>query len=183
MAGTTGGYGTTARLFHWITALMVIGMIPAGAIMVREGLARPTQDMLFIFHKNTGTILLVLILLRLAWRALNPPPPLPASVPGWQARISHVVHVGLYAMLLFMTVTGFVRVSTGGFPIELLDRVGVPRFLPRSDAVAETAKTLHFYGKFVLLGLVLAHVGGALFHLVVMRDGVFRRMWPPFAGR
>lgn len=175
-------YGTTARLFHWITAVMVLATIPVGAIMVRDGLARPTQDLLFIFHKNTGTILLLLILLRLVWRLLNPPPPLPASVPGWQATVSKAVHLGLYTMLLFMTVTGFVRVSAGGFPIELLDWLGVPR-LPRNDSLAETASTLHFYGKFVLVALVLLHVSGAVFHGLVKRDGVFTRMWPPLRPR
>ena len=173
-----GGYGTTARLFHWITFLLVLGMIPAGAIMVQEGLARQTQDMLFIFHKNTGVILLVLVAARLGWRALNPPPPPPADLPGWQEAVSRWVHRGLYAMLLFMAITGFVRVSTGGFPIEMLDTLGVPR-LPRNEGIANIAQTLHFYGKFVLVGLILAHVGGALFHLIIRRDGVFARMWPP----
>ena len=176
------GYGTTARLMHWITVLLVAGMIPAGLIMTREGLARPTQDALFIFHKNVGVILLVLVLLRLLWRVLNPPPPLPATVPGWQQRVSGAVHAGLYAMLLFMAVTGFVRVSAGGFPIEMLDWLGVPR-LPRMEGLAELAKSAHFYGKFVLMALIVAHVAGALQHAIVKRDGVFSRMWPPVARR
>lgn len=176
------GYGTTARLFHWIMAIMILSTIPVGAIMVREGLTRSTQDMLFIFHKNIGVILLVLILLRLIWRLLNPPPPLPASVPRPQAQVAHLVHLGLHGMLLFMATTGFVRVSAGGFPIEMLDWMGVPP-LPRNDALADTASTLHFYGKFVLVALVLMHVMGAAFHGIVKRDGVFTRMWPPLRPR
>lgn len=177
------GYGTTARLFHWISAILILATIPVGLIMVREGLSRPVQDTLFIFHKNVGVILLVLILLRLAWRALNPPPPMPAGVMAdWQHRLSEWVHRGLYAMLLFMAVTGFVRVSAGGFPIEMLDWMGVPR-LPRNIPLADTASTLHFYGKFVLGALVVLHVAGALHHALLKRDGVFSRMWPPVARR
>jgi cytochrome b561 len=176
---TTGpGYGTVARLFHWITVLLLLGMFPAGAIMVQEGLSRPVQDALFIFHKNVGSVLLVLVLLRLAWRAISPPPPQPAAMPGWQQRLSGLVHVGLYAMLLFMVVTGYVRVGTGGFPLELADALGVPR-LPRSDAVADLASAAHFWGRFVLLGLILLHVAGALQHALIRRDGVMARMWPP----
>lgn len=174
------GYGRTARLFHWITVLLVLGMFPAGAIMVQEGLSRPVQDALFIFHKNVGTILLVLVLLRLAWRAISPPPPPPASMPIWQRRLSGAVHAGLYGMLLFMTVTGYVRVGMGGFPLELADWLGVPR-LPRNEAVADLASTAHFYGRFVLLGLILLHVAGALQHALIRRDGVMARMWPPLA--
>lgn len=179
---THTGYGTTARLLHWITFLLVLGMIPAGMVMVQEGLDRSLQDRLFIFHKNGGVLLLVLVLIRLAWRAISPPPPLPQALPDWQRQVSGWVHRGLYAMLLFMAVTGYVRVTAGGFPIEMLDALGVPR-LPRNDGLAAVAQTLHFYGKFVLMALILAHVGAALMHGIVKRDGVFTRMWPPVARR
>lgn len=174
-------YGTTARIFHWITVLMVAGMIPAGMIMIQDGLSRSTQDLLFIFHKNTGVILLAVVLARLAWRAFNPAPPLPHTLPDWQHAMSVWVHRGLYLMLIFMAVTGYVRVTTGGFPIELLDWLGVPR-LPRNEAVAQLAQSAHYLGKFVLIALILMHVAGALYH-AVRRDGVFSRMWPPLARR
>ena len=172
------GYGRTARLFHWITVLQLLGMFPAGAIMVQEGLSRPLQNTLFIFHKNVGTVLLLLVLLRLAWRAISPPPPPPAGMPGWQERLSRLVHRGLYAMLIFMAVTGYVRVGMGGFPLELADWLGVPR-LPRSEAVANAASTAHFWGRFVLLALIALHVAGALQHALIRRDGLMARMWPP----
>jgi cytochrome b561 len=174
------GYGTTARILHWATVLLVVATIPAGLIMTQEGLARPTQDMLFIFHKNVGVILLALVLLRLVWRALNPAPPLPATVPDWQRMMSLWVHRGLYLMLAFMAVTGYLRVTLGGFPIEMLDAIGAPR-PPRNDAAASLAQSAHFLGKFVLMTLILLHVAGALFHGLVKRDGVFGRMWPPIA--
>lgn len=175
------GYGTTARLLHWITVLLVLGMLPAGAIMVQQGLDRGLQDTLFIFHKNVGVIVLVLVLVRLAWRALNPPPALPDTVPALQRRVAGAVHGLLYAMLVFMAITGYVRVTAGGFPIEMLDRIGAPRLAPRSDALAEAAKTAHFYGRFVLVAAILAHIGGALHHGLIRRDGLFGRMWPPVA--
>ena len=83
-------YRPTARLLHWLVALLVIATIPAGTVMVQEGLPRWLQDGLFMFHKNVGVVILLLVLFRLAWRAANPPPPLPASVPGWQARIARM---------------------------------------------------------------------------------------------
>jgi len=177
------GYGNTARILHWITVLLVLSTIPAGAIMVQEGLDRPTQDRLFIYHKNVGVIILLLLLIRIAWRAMNPPPPLPDSVPALQQRVAHWTHMGLYAMLLFMPITGYIRVTTGGFPIEMLDWMGIPPLFPRMESVESIAKSLHYYGRYVLVVLILMHVGGALYHGIVLRDGVFRRMWPPFAAR
>lgn len=184
MAGQgIGGYGTTARLFHWIMALMIIAMLPAGGIMVQEGLDRALQDRLFIFHKNMGVLILVLMLARLAWRFLNPPDPLPPGVPALTARLAGLAHGALYVLVLFMAVTGYVRVTMGGFPIEGLGALGLHPLLPRNDAIAEIAKTAHFYGRFALLAVLALHLGGALYHLVVKRDGIFRRMWPPVAPR
>ena len=173
-----GGYGTTARMLHWITFLLVLGMVPAGMVMTQEGLDRGLQDQLFILHKNGGVILLAVVLVRLAWRALVPPPPLPAGMPDWQRQTSLWVHRLMYATLIFMALTGYLRVTLGGFPVEMLDAIGVPR-LPRSDAMAALAQRAHFLGKFLLMGLIVVHVGAAIGHAIVKRDGVFSRMWPP----
>jgi len=171
-------YRTTARLLHWTVALLVIATIPAGVIMVQQGLPRWLQDGLFIFHKNVGVVILLLVLIRLTYRAANPPPPLPASVPGWQARLARLNHAGMYLFLLVMAVSGYTRVVAGGFPLELWDGLGAPRLAPRSDGVAEVAKTIHFWARFVLIALIAVHVGAALFHGFVKRDGVLSRMWP-----
>jgi cytochrome b561 len=81
-------------------------------------------------------------------------------------------------MLFFMAVTGFVRVQAGGFPIEMLNAIGLPPLVPRSDALAEAAKAAHYWGRYVLVVAVLLHIGAALHHAVVKRDGIFGRMWP-----
>lgn len=171
-------YGSVARLFHWITALLVFGMIPLGLVMTGE-LPRATQDFLFILHKGFGSILLVIILARIGWRAFNPPPPLPASVPPLQRQIAYGTHIALYAALLIMAVSGYVRVTTGGFPIEFLDAVGIPPLLPEMEGVSKIASGVHAATKVVLIGLVAAHTGAAAYHGLVRKDGVFSRMWPP----
>lgn len=181
MANRRHGYRTPARLFHWTTAVLVLLMIPAGLVMVREGLDRSVQDTLFVFHKNTGVAVLILVLARLIYRLRFPPPPLPAETPGWQRRVAGLTHGLLYGLLIAMPVAGYVRVRAGGFPIEALDALGVPTLVPKSEALAEIAKTLHWIGGIALMALVALHVGAALFHGIARRDGVFSRMWPPRA--
>jgi cytochrome b561 len=175
---TDAVYKPTARALHWIVALLVIATIPVGALMVEPGWARPTQDAMYVFHKNAGVLILLLMILRLAYRVMNPPPPLPDTVPAGQKRIAELVHWVLYLLLFVMAVSGYVRVAAGGFPLEALDAMGVPRLVPRSDDVAEVAKSIHAYARFALAGLILAHVGAAVYHGVVKRDGVLGRMWP-----
>jgi cytochrome b561 len=175
------GYGVTARIFHWLTALMVLTMIPVGLMMTQE-LPRSIQNPLFILHKGLGVVVLVVVLLRLGWRLLNPPPPLPAGLPRLQARAAGAVHLALYAVLIVMGVSGYVRVTAGGFPIELLNALGVPPLIAKDEALASVAKQVHATAAFLLIALVLVHVAAASYHGIVRRDGVFSRMWPPFSA-
>lgn len=172
-------YPALTRFLHWLVALMVIATMPIGMVMIQQGLARPTQDLLFILHKNGGVILLLLVILRLIWRARHPAPPMPASLPGWQVAVAGLTHWLLYGLLLTMAISGYVRVAAGGFPIEMLDALGIPKLVPRSDTLAETAKAIHGTVRFALALLILMHVGAALQHLLIKRDGVFGRIWPP----
>lgn len=174
------GYGTTARLLHWLTVLLVFTTIPVAATMLQEGLARSIQDPLYIYHKNVGVLILLVVLARLAVRVASPPPPLPDFLPRWQKRAAAVSHAMLYLLLVVMAVSGYVRVRAGGFPVETLDALGVPPLVPRSKPLEEAAQGVHASTVVVLIGFILLHVGAAMQHALVHRDGVFRRMWPPY---
>jgi cytochrome b561 len=164
-------------------AVLVLAMIPAGLLMVQSGLDRGLQNSLFIFHKNVGVLLLLLVAVRAVYRWRNPPAPLPSDLPVWQHRIAGLSHLGLYGLLILLPVAGYVRVKAGGFPIESLDALGLPSLVPRSDALAETAKTVHYFAGLAIAGLITLHVAAAAYHGIVRRDGVFSRMWPPFRAR
>ena len=146
--------------------------------MLEEGLARPVQDRLFIFHKNIGVVIFVLVVARIVYRAFNPPPPLPDTVPLVQQRIATATHIALYALLLVMTMSGYVYVVAGGFPLEGLDAIGFPRLVPENKPLADAAQATHLVTRFLLITLIALHVGAALYHWVIRKDGVFQRMVP-----
>lgn len=171
-------YRTPARWIHWLMALLILPMIAGGVIMIQEGLPRAFQNALFITHKNVGTLLLLLIVIRLIYRWRNAPPPEPSHLPAWQVKIAGVTHVLLYVLLLMMPFAGYIRVRAGGFPIEGLDALGIPALVQRSDALAAFAKSVHFYGAWTIALLIAMHIGAALHHGLIKRDGVFSRMWP-----
>lgn len=178
MATQVEGYRTPARVIHWLMALAVISTIPVGVMMVQQGLDRGLQNTLFIYHKNIGVLIFAVLLIRLAYRLMNPPPPLPESIPAWQEKIAGLTHVALYFMLFFMTISGYVRVEAGGFPIEMLDALGIGTWVPQSKGLADFAKASHYYGRYVLALLILMHVGAGIYHGLILRDGVFSRIWP-----
>lgn len=171
-------YKPLARIMHWLTALLVLLTIPAAVLMLTPGIGRSLQDPLFIFHKNIGVVILILVAVRLAYRLINPPPPLPASVPGFQRIVAEATHWALYGFLLAMALSGYIRVSAGGFPLEVFDSLGIPRLAPRSDELAAIAKQAHATLRFPLIALIALHIGAALYHGLIKRDGVLRRMAP-----
>lgn len=177
------GYSKTARIFHWGIALAVLLMIPAGLIMTREGLYRPLQDALFIFHKNLGFFLFPFILARLAYRLTHPPPPLPDSMPDWQKRAARLSHGLLYTLLLIMPLSGFTRVRAGGFPIELPDALGFGTWIAKNEPLANAAQALHLAAALTLIAVLAVHIGAALHHALIRRDEVWGHMWPPGGDR
>lgn len=170
-------YSAPQRVLHWLSALVVLTTIPAGIIMIQQGLSRPISDALFLYHKNAGVIILMLVSARIVYRFVRPAPRLPDTVPSWQRVLSHSVHMLLYVLLLVMAISGYVRVTAGGFPLEILDSLGIGRPVPRSDTIAATAKSIHYYVRYPLITLIALHIAAAVYHAVVLRDGVFSRMW------
>ena len=171
-------YSRAARILHWLTVVLVLTTIPAGLIMVEEGLSRPVQDTLYLYHKNIGPVILLLVVLRLVVRVVSPPPPHPESLPRVQALVASVVHWLLYATLIALVVSGMVRVQAGGFPMEIWDPL-IGGLLDRNKDLAEAASEFHEIAKSVLIVLILMHAGAAAMHGLVKRDGIFSRMWPP----
>ncbi len=171
-------YTFTARLLHWVVAAFILAMLGVGLLMVQEGWSRPVQNTLFIFHKNTGVIVALLVLIRVIYRLRTPPPPLPKEIAPWQRKVAAWTHGILYSLIILMPVSGYIRVRAGGYPIELLDGLGIGTLLPKSDALANAAKSLHYAGAWALAILVALHIGAALQHALIKRDGVFQRMWP-----
>lgn len=173
-------HGAVARAFHWATVVAVLVLYVAGILMTSEPLAH-LADPLYITHKGLGTMVLALVVVRIVWRLTHPAPEPPPGVTVAQRRMMAWGHAGLYAFLLLMAVSGYVRTVADGFPIELLDRMGVPPLLPRSPELAAAALVTHQVAAYALAALVAAHIAAALDDAMVSRRGLMRRMWPPWS--
>ena len=179
---SAAGYGTVARMLHWLTVLLVAIMLGAGIAMTSEGFAA-WGDQLFILHKNLGVIVFVVIVIRLAWRLFNKPAPLPATLSDRERRIAAVSHALLYILLLAMTITGYLRVVGGGFPIEMLNALGVPPLVSRMDEIATILSVVHKFTAYLLVAVIATHVTAALHHALIAQNTVMKRIWPPVAPR
>jgi cytochrome b561 len=111
------------------------------------------------------------------WRLTHRPPP-DVPMPAWQQRVAHVTHRLLYALFFAVPLVGWAYSSAAGFPIVVFGVLPLPDFVPVDKALAEAIKPFHKYLAFAMAALVLAHVGAALKHHLVDRDGLLARMWP-----
>ncbi len=185
---TADSWGWPARVLHWAMAGLVVFMLGLGFYMVEVLSSQQPETVLERFlltqvHKSWGTVAFALACLRLAWRAANPAPALPATTSAfarWAARWSHVA---LYACLFLMPVTGWLMASAS----PLQDSYGLRNlvfglfelpdpFTPGSERLEAIFKTAHFALALLLTGLVAVHVAAALKHHLWDRDSVLRRM-------
>jgi cytochrome b561 len=176
------GYGTVARVFHWVMALLILVQIPIGVAMLSQPLSQFSNS-LFVFHKGGGAVLLVLVFARLCWRLGHRPPPFPDFVPPPERSIASATHHTLYVLLLVMVISGYVRTVGDGYPIELLDMLGVPPLMPLMPQAAEFALVVHQFASMALVALVAVHVSAVLRHQLVDRHAILARMWPPHDKR
>jgi cytochrome b561 len=170
-------YTRTAKLLHWLLALMILGSLGVGWYMT--GLPMSVQRLkLFNWHKWAGVTILTLSALRLLWRLSHPAPALPASMPAWQRTASHASHGAMYLLFFSVPLLGWAYSSAAGFPIVWFGVVPLPDWVPRSRELAELIKPWHGWAAYTLAAVVVVHVAAALKHHFIDQDDVLRRMLP-----
>ena len=166
---------------HWVLALALVGMFALG-IYMHELPFSPWRLKLYNWHKWAGVSILLLSVLRLVWRITHRPPALPVAVeqamPAWQRVAHHATHHGLYALFFVVPLVGWAYSSAAGFPVVLFGVLPLPDFVPADKALADLIKPWHEITAFAMAALVLMHVGAALKHQLIDRDGLLLRMLP-----
>jgi cytochrome b561 len=167
-------YSPPAVLLHWLMAVGLIGAVAVGWYV--SGLPMGLQRLKLInWHKWFGITLLLLAVLRLAWRSTHrPPPDLP--MPLWQARTAHGVHHLLYLLMFAVPLLGWSYSNAAGFPVVWFGVLPLPDFVGKNKELADVLKGLHKVAAWSLVALILAHVAGALKHQLIDRDRLLDRM-------
>ncbi len=168
-------YDSVAIVLHWTIAALILANIPIGAFsdQIEDGLGASPMWL----HKSIGLTVLLLSLVRLAWR-LTHRPPVPV-MEGWRSGLARAVHWAFYALIILVPLTGWMRSSAGRYPLRWFELFDVPKFaiMPKS-AEAAAVSVAHEWLAWTMTALIALHIGAALHHGWVRRDGVVRRMWP-----
>lgn len=168
-----GNFNATARLLHWLMALMILTMLFLGAGMVTSLTQRPWMIEL---HRPLGIAILVLVVLRLANRIRHKPPALPSDLPRWLVLAALASHWLLYALMLAMPLIGWAMLSAAGYPVTLFTGFELPPIAPVDPTWYALLRDAHGLLARLLFATVLLHLAAALMHAWVRRDGVFSSM-------
>ena len=170
-------WGAVSMLLHWAILGLIAWLAWLGLTMV-DMPPTPAKINAYALHKSLGLTLLALVALRLAWRLFaGAPKPVPGT-PTWQERIASATHWALYALMFAIPISGWVFNSASGYPLQWFKQFNLPAIAGRSEGLAATAVQVHEYGFWLLLLLVLAHAGAALYHHLFQGDDTLRRMLP-----
>ena len=171
-------YSTANRVFHWVTALMMLVILILGWIM-QPGKDGPEMAPLWEWHKSLGVLVLFITAARIVWRRFDPPPPPLPGYSGVGQGLATATHILFFVALIWMPLTGYVYSTAGGHPPILFDLIQTPALVAKDKALSATAKWLHLLTQWPIYGLILLHLGGVFYHVSVRRDGLLDRMLPP----
>jgi cytochrome b561 len=174
-------YGMVAILLHWLIALLIIGQLVVGTVMVRLVNQRLAFE-LIQWHKSVGFLTLALVVARLAWRLANPLPSYPATLPAWETRTARAMHRLLYALMVALPLSGWalVSVSVLAIPTFAFYLFVIPHLpLGISEASESFWAMAHRLLGYLMMVLVSIHAAAALRHELWLRNGLLRRMLAP----
>lgn len=174
------GYGLIAILIHWLSALLTLFLFGLGFYMTGLSYYDDWYHKGPALHISLGLVLLLVMSLRLLWRLLNPSPA-PLGGNGLQQAAARLVKWGLYLLVFVVMITGYLITTADGKAARLFDWLEFPSLVQLSAAQVDLAGELHEYLAWGIIGLVVLHVGGAVFHHLVLRDRTLVRMLKPVA--
>ena len=172
------GYGVVAKVLHWTIVGLLICQFAIAWTMPDIGPRTTQPDRLIDLHLSFGTLILLVIVVRLLWRIGHPVPLLTDNVPRWQQIAAKAGHHTLYLLLVIMPLLGWASASGRGFPVTLFGLMRLPDILARRSPLTGVLGDVHTVLSYVLLGVVGLHVLAALYHHFVLRDDTLRRMLP-----
>jgi cytochrome b561 len=174
---TSERYGTLSIGLHWLTLLLMAAVY--AFVELHELFPKNTPERAFMMssHFSLGLLVMVLTLARLGVRWTSPVPRIEPPIPHWQAMSSHLLHGGLYLLMVALPLVGWLMINAAGRPV-LFFGMELPALLDKSEALSKQLKEVHEAIGTLGYALIALHAVAALVHHYVMRDNTLTRMLP-----
>ena len=182
LRNTPRRWGAIAQLLHWLIVLFIVAQFTL-ATLFEQLPAGAKKLTLLSRHKSIGITILMLALVRLAWRWSNPTPTLPDTLKPYERALARLTHALLYVLLFAVPLSGWLMSSARGFPVSWFGFLQLPDLVPKNKVLYEALVTTHGILAWSLGIVATVHLVAALKHHFVLKDDVLRRMLPSSSNK
>jgi cytochrome b561 len=170
-------WGVVHQAMHWLVVVAVIAQLTLGFTFHDLPSTDPRKGPLFAAHATLGLIILIVMLVRLAWRQAHPVPKLPVTLSATEKKIAIANHWAFYLLLIGLPLGGYLLVNARGHSVPFFG-AELPAVLAKNEFLSGLIFFVHAGGAFLLIALIVLHVAAALRHELVLKDNTLRRMTP-----
>ncbi|WP_438465397.1 cytochrome b [Marinomonas sp. PE14-40] len=175
----TTRYDSLYKVLHWLVGSLILLMLIA---KIGFANAITTEDKLnmLIGHSSIGSVLALLIIIRVVKRFVIKSERPIQTIPNWQKRLSGIVHLALYFCLIMIPLTGYLSASFHQLPVMPFTLINLSRVSSSGYVEADflLMRSIHENMINLLIILLFVHIGGALYHKFIKKDDVMATMTP-----
>lgn len=175
LTNTKNSYGLISKFFHWIISFSIFGLIFVGFTMA-DMMPSTEKYELYGMHKAFGTVIFMLIILRLIWKFSDKAVQPPRNLPKILAFLAKSGHFLLYMFMLSMPISGILMSYFAGYNVPVFGLFTIPAAASNSAQLAGIFHDIHTIGVLAFIAVIVLHILAALYHHFIRRDGVFMRM-------
>ena len=170
-------YTKTAKVLHWLMAILLFGLLALGFYMHDLPLS-PEKLKLYSWHKWAGVTAFLLLAVRLLWRVTHRPPALPDSMPKLMQLAAHAGHLMLYGLMIAIPLSGWLMSSAKGFQTVYFGVLPIPDMLDKNKEIGDLLALVHKSLNLLFVAVLAGHIGAALKHHFIDKDDILTRMLP-----
>ena len=165
-------YGSISKIFHWLSAAVLLIQIPLGFYLVDLDFSEKRLTIESI-HVLLGLSIFYLIVLRLTYKLFNPTPSLSNSIFPGQRMLAKLNHIFLYISILIISISGALKKLFNG---EILDLFFLNLEIKDNFELAELFYDIHIVANYCLIALISLHILAVIAHKVLFQENLLKKI-------
>ena len=169
-------WGIISILFHWLSAITIIGLFVLGLWMVELNYYDQWYKTAPALHKSFGIVLLIITFSRIIWRSLNISPESLVDKNSKEKKLASQIQLLLYVLLISIMLSGYLISTADGRAIIVFNWFEVPATLQNIEQQEDLAGNIHYWLALSLISLIILHTLASLKHHFVYKDNTLKRI-------